>query len=39
MFIGLSNLVDRLLGLIMWPLAAAVIYYYPEIFFFIHHHG
>lgn len=32
MFIGLSNLVDRLLGLIMWPLAAAVIYYYPEIF-------
>ena len=32
MFIGLSNLVDRFLGLIMWPLAAAVIYYYPEIF-------
>ena len=32
MFIGLSNLVDRLLGLIMWPLAAAVIYYYSEIF-------
>ena len=32
MFIGLSKLVDRLLGLIMWPLAAAVIYYYSEIF-------
>ena len=32
MFIGLSNLVDRFLGLIMWPLAAAVVYYYPEIF-------
>ena len=32
MFIGLSSLVDRLLGLIMWPLAAAVIYYYSEIF-------
>ena len=28
----LSNLTDFLLGLIMWPLAAAVIYYYPDIF-------
>ena len=28
----LSNLTDLLLGLIMWPLAAAVIYYYPDIF-------
>ena len=29
----LSNLTDLLLGLIMWPLAAAVIYYYPDIFY------
>ena len=32
MFKGLSYLIDRLLGLIMWPLAAVVVYYYPEIF-------
>ena len=32
MFKGLSYLIDRLLGLIMWPLAVAVVYYYPEIF-------
>ena len=32
MFRGLSYLIDRLLGLIMWPLAAVVVYYYPEIF-------
>ena len=32
MFKALSNSIDFLLGLIMWPLAAAVIYYYPDIF-------
>ena len=29
---ALSDSIDFLLGLIMWPLAAAVIYYYPDIF-------
>ena len=32
MFRTLSDLIDKLLGWIMWPLAAAVIYYYPDIF-------
>ena len=32
MFKALSDSIDFLLGLIMWPLAAAVIYYYPDIF-------
>jgi hypothetical protein len=29
---ALSDSIDFLLGLIMWPLAAAVIYYYSDIF-------
>ena len=33
MFKALSDSIDFLLGLIMWPLAAGVIYYYPDIFF------
>ena len=32
MFKALSDSIDSLLGLIMWPLAGAVIYYYPAIF-------
>ena len=32
MFKALSDSIDSLLGLIMWPLAGAVIYYYPDIF-------
>ena len=32
MFNTISNLIDNLLGLVMWPLAFAVIYYYPDIF-------
>ena len=32
MFNKISDLIDNLLGLVMWPLAFAVIYYYPDIF-------
>lgn len=32
MFNALSDLTDKLLGFIMWPLAFAIIYYYPNIF-------
>tara|TARA_Y100000768_G_scaffold168045_1_gene125839 strand:- start:256 stop:975 length:720 start_codon:yes stop_codon:yes gene_type:complete len=32
MFNALSDLTDKLLGFIMWPLAFVVIYYYPDIF-------